>query len=81
MQEVILQLRNIERKITYNWDESFESLIKFKEINEKALSQCLMQFMLETIICGRAMGINPFGQHSVEERKILAREMMAKLQK
>lgn len=32
-EEVILQLRNIERKITYNWDESFESLIKFKEIN------------------------------------------------
>ena len=56
-------------------------VIKFKEINEKAVSQCLMQFMLETIICGRAMGINPFGQHSVEERKILAREMMAKLQK
>ena len=32
-EDVILQLKNIERKITYNWDESFESLLKFKEIN------------------------------------------------
>ena len=49
--------------------------------SEKSLSQCLMQFMLETIICGKAMGINPFGQHAVEERKILAREMMANFKK
>ena len=56
-------------------------VIKFKEINEKALSQCLMQFMLETIICGKATGIDPFGQQAVEERKILAREMMANLKK
>lgn len=32
-EDVISQLKNIERKITYNWDESFESLLKFKEIN------------------------------------------------
>lgn len=32
-EEVILELKNIERKITYNWNESFESLLKFKEIN------------------------------------------------
>ena len=32
-EEVILELKNIERKITYNWEESFESLLKFKEIN------------------------------------------------
>lgn len=32
-EEVILELKNIEKKITYNWEESFESLLKFKEIN------------------------------------------------
>ncbi|WP_300869678.1 DEAD/DEAH box helicase family protein, partial [uncultured Clostridium sp.] len=32
-EEVILELKNIERKTTYNWEESFESLLKFKEIN------------------------------------------------
>ena len=56
-------------------------VFKFHEINERSLSQILMQFMLETIICGRAMGTNPFGQPAVEERKILAREMMKELKK
>ena len=56
-------------------------VLKFHEINERSLSQILMQFMLETIICGRAMGTNPFGQPAVEERKILAREMMKELKK
>ena len=32
-EDVISELKNIERKITYNWDESFESLLKFKEGN------------------------------------------------
>lgn len=32
-EDVISELKNIERKITYNWDESFESLLKFKEVN------------------------------------------------
>jgi glucose-6-phosphate isomerase len=54
-------------------------IITFKEINERALSQLLMQYMLETIICGKAMGINPFGQPAVEERKILATQMMQKI--
>ena len=49
--------------------------IKIKELNERCLSQLMMQYMLETIIVGKINGINPFGQPSVEERKILAREM------
>ena len=53
----------------------------FQKLNERSLSQLLMQYMLETIICGKAMGINPFGQPAVEERKILARKMMQELKK
>ena len=56
-------------------------VFKFKEINERALSQILMQYMLETVICGKAMGLNPFGQQAVEERKILAGQMMKELKK
>jgi glucose-6-phosphate isomerase len=56
-------------------------VITLKELNERSLSQLLMQYMLETIIIGRAIGTNPFGQHSVEERKLLAREMMANFKK
>jgi glucose-6-phosphate isomerase len=54
-------------------------VIKFDELNGRSLSQLLMQYMLETIICGKAIGVNPFGQHAVEERKILAGEMMKKI--
>lgn len=50
--------------------------IQIHELNERCLSQLLMQYMLETIIIGRVNGINPFGQPAVEERKILARQMM-----
>jgi len=56
-------------------------VINFKALNERSLSQLLMQYMLETIICGKAMDINPFGQPAVEERKILAGEMMKKIAK
>jgi len=33
--------------------------------------------MLETIIMGRLMGVNPFDQPGVEEAKILAREYLS----
>jgi glucose-6-phosphate isomerase len=56
-------------------------VITLKELNERSLSQLLMQYMLETIVFGKALGINPFGQPAVEERKILARDMLANLKK
>ncbi|MDR0423836.1 MAG: hypothetical protein LBH46_04630 [Rickettsiales bacterium] len=56
-------------------------IITLKELNERSLSQLLMQYMLETILVGKAVDTNPFGQHSVEERKLLAREMMANFKK
>jgi glucose-6-phosphate isomerase len=54
-------------------------IINFTELNETSLSQLMTQYIFETIICGKALGLNPFGQHAVEERKILARNMMQKL--
>lgn len=50
--------------------------LQIHELNERCLSQLLMQYMLETIIVGRANGVSPFGQPAVEERKILARQMI-----
>jgi glucose-6-phosphate isomerase len=35
-----------------------------------------MQFMLETIITGRLMQIDPFDQPAVEEGKVLARKYL-----
>lgn len=53
-------------------------VIEIQELNERCLSQLLMQYMLETIIVSKINGINPFGQPAVEERKILARELIRK---
>ena len=37
----------------------------------------MMHFMLETILMGRLMGVDPFDQPGVEEGKVLAREYLA----
>jgi glucose-6-phosphate isomerase len=50
-------------------------VFKIEKLNERCLSQLMMQYMLETIIIGKINGVNPFGQSSVEERKKLAHEM------
>lgn len=55
-------------------------VLNLKTLNERALSQLLMQYILEIIIIGKINDINPFGQMAVEERKILAREMMSRKQ-
>lgn len=51
-------------------------ILQIHKLNERCLSQILMQYMLETIIVSRLNNINPFGQPAVEERKILARQIM-----
>ncbi len=50
--------------------------ISITEVNERSLGAILMHFMLETIIAGHLMGVNPFDQPSVEESKVLTREYL-----
>ncbi|MEM7427505.1 MAG: glucose-6-phosphate isomerase [Pseudomonadota bacterium] len=50
--------------------------ISIGEVNERSLGALLMHFMLETIIAGHLMGVNPFDQPSVEESKVLTREYL-----
>jgi len=38
----------------------------------------MMHFMLETMIMGHLMGVDPFNQPGVEEGKILARQYLEK---
>ncbi len=52
-------------------------LIHVPELNEYALGALLMHFMLETILAGYALGIDPFDQPAVEEGKILAKQYLA----
>ncbi len=46
-------------------------------VDERSLGSLLMHFMLETIIAGRLMNIDPFDQPAVEQGKILTREYLA----
>jgi glucose-6-phosphate isomerase len=51
--------------------------IHVDKLDERALGELLMHFMLETILTAYALGVDPFDQPAVEEGKILAREYLA----
>lgn len=82
-----LQGKTLDDIITIEAESTIEVLnrrhlpirvLTIKELDERCLSQLLMQYMIETIVTGKVNNINPFGQPAVEERKILAREMIRK---
>ncbi|MBN8919514.1 MAG: glucose-6-phosphate isomerase, partial [Rhizobiales bacterium] len=45
-------------------------------IDERALGELLMHFMLETIIAAKLLGVDAFDQPAVEEGKVLAKRYM-----
>ena len=45
-------------------------------LDERSLGALLMHFMLETIIAGYCLGVDPFDQPAVEEAKILAKRLL-----
>lgn len=51
--------------------------IHIEKLDERAFGELLMHFMLETILAGYALGVDPFDQPAVEEGKILAKEYLA----
>ena len=46
-------------------------------VDEFEVGALMMHFMLETIIMGRLMGVDPFDQPGVEEAKVLTRQYLA----
>ncbi len=50
--------------------------IDVDRLNERSLGALLMHFMLETILAGRLLGVDPFDQPAVELGKILSRERL-----
>jgi glucose-6-phosphate isomerase len=46
-------------------------------LDEAALGELLMHFMLETIIAAHLLGVDPFDQPAVEEGKVLAKQYLA----
>lgn len=51
--------------------------LHIEKLDEASLGEILMHFMLETILTGYAMGIDPFDQPAVEEAKLLAKSYLA----
>jgi glucose-6-phosphate isomerase len=51
-------------------------LIRLPRLDEETLGALLMHFMLETIIAGAIMGVDPFDQPAVEQGKILTRQYL-----
>jgi glucose-6-phosphate isomerase len=51
--------------------------IHLAKLDEETMGAMLMHFMLETILTGYAMGIDPYDQPAVEEGKILAKQYLA----
>ena len=51
--------------------------MRVETINEMVLGEILMHFMLETVLTGYAMGVDPFDQPAVEEAKLLAKRYLA----
>jgi glucose-6-phosphate isomerase len=52
--------------------------IDLAKLDEKTLGALLMHFMIETILAGRLLGVDPFDQPAVELAKILTKERLAK---
>lgn len=52
-------------------------VMHLERLDERSLGAMLMHFMLETILSGYALGVDPFDQPAVEEGKILAKRYLA----
>src|SRR6185503_346045 len=50
--------------------------IRIAKVDEFEMGALMMHFMLETILMGRLMGVDPFDQPGVEEGKVLARQYL-----
>jgi glucose-6-phosphate isomerase len=48
-----------------------------ERLDERTMGELVMHFMLETILTGYALGIDPFDQPAVEEGKVLAKRYLA----
>jgi glucose-6-phosphate isomerase len=50
--------------------------IHLDRLDERALGELLMHFMLETILAAHLLGVDPFDQPAVEEGKVLAKKYL-----
>jgi len=51
--------------------------IVIKKDNEETLGQLFTYFMLETVLIGKLIGLNPFNQPAVEQVKVLTKKNLS----
>ena len=51
--------------------------IRMPKVDEFSTGALMMHFMIETIVMGKLMGVDPFDQPGVEEGKVLAKQYLA----
>ena len=49
---------------------------RVKKINEETLGEFFSLFIVETIILGKLIGVNPFNQPAVEQVKVLTKKIL-----
>ncbi len=54
-------------------------LIDIHSLGERTIGALMMHFMIETILAGRVLGIDPFDQPAVELAKVLTRERLGEV--
>lgn len=54
-------------------------LIDIHSLDERTIGALMMHFMIETILAGRVLGIDPFDQPAVELAKVLTRERLGEV--
>ena len=88
MCKVILEIWLNEKKFTLIKKKASENVFKKKNIpfrsfeikkrNEKTLGELFTFFILETILVGKCLGLDPYDQPAVEEGKIIAKQLLMK---
>jgi glucose-6-phosphate isomerase len=51
--------------------------IDMAKLDERAIGALMMHFMLETILAGRLLGVDPFDQPAVELAKVLTKSRLS----
>ena len=78
--KTIEKVKNAQRKAlikTFNKNQIPYREFKIKQINEVVLGELFSYFILETIIIGKLININPFDQPAVEQVKTFTKKMLS----
>ena len=77
LSEIKIAQKNALIKVFKKKDIPFRE-VKFKKIDETILGELFSYFIVETVLIGKLLKIDPFNQPAVEEVKILTKKFLSK---